>query len=261
MTQWLLIDGNSWFAADWYARPEVGCCHTFIHRLRTFLSQFEFDRVAVAWDSPRSFRKDLSDTYKQHRTGKPEDFYVALQKIKQMVADEGIDSLEVPTFEGDDVLATLAQIAVDEGVRAVISSADKDLHQCLVVDQVSQVISWLRTSPTSLSVKTVTARSMHQRYGVHPHQWVDYRVMTGDPSDGIAGIPGVGETAAKKVIKACGDLDRFYTSPFSVGELNDRQRRLIIEHKKEVPKLRELLTLRRDVPVPSRWITTTEAAS
>lgn len=253
--QWLLIDGNSWFAADWYGTHD-NCCVTFMYRLKTFLDQYAFDRVAVTWDSPRSFRKDLSDSYKTHRGAKPEEFRIALQKIKQMVADEGIESLEVPTFEGDDVLATLAQIALDEGVRAVISSADKDLHQCLVTDCVSQVIGWKRLSPTKLHLTTVTARSMQKRYGVHPHQWVDYRVMVGDPSDGITGIPNVGDIAAKKVIQTCGELERFYASPFSVPGLNDRQRRLIIEHRDQVPALRQLLTLRRDVPVPSRWITT-----
>lgn len=257
--QWLLIDGNSWFASDYHANADH-CAATFMYRLRTFTAQIEFDRVAIAWDAPRSFRKDLSESYKTHRGAKPEGFYLALQKIKQMVAEEGLESLEVSTFEGDDVLATLAQIAVDEGVRAVISSSDKDLHQCLVADQVSQVISWRRMSPTKLHLTTVTARSMHQRYGVHPHQWVDYRVMVGDPSDGITGIPFVGDTAAKKVIQACGELERFYASPFSVPGLNDRQRRLIIEARDQVPALRELLTLRRDVPVPSRWITTGAAS-
>jgi DNA polymerase I len=254
--QWLLIDGNSWFAADWYAtqaNPLPGCCDTFMYRLRTF-AQFEFDRVAIAWDAPRSFRKELSDSYKTHRGAKPEEYYLALQKIKQMVAETGIESLEVPTFEGDDVLATLAQIAVDEGIRAVISSADKDLHQCLVADCVSQVISWRRTTPDRLDLKAVTARSMHQRYGVHPHQWVDYRVMVGDPSDGITGMPDIGPTAALKVMRACVELERFYQSPFSVPGLNDRQRRIILQHRDQVPVLRQLLTLRRDVPVPSRWL-------
>ena len=251
--QWALIDGNSWFAADWYA-ANSDCCRNFIKRLRTLLNQFEFSRTAVCWDSERSFRKDLAETYKQHRTGKPPEFYLALQKIKQMVSEEGIDSLEVPTFEGDDVLATLAQIATDEGVRAVIFSTDKDLHQCLVTDHVSQMISWNRSTPTSLAPRYVTARSLYQRYGVHPTQWVDYRVIVGDPSDGIKGCHGVGPDAAKAVLQACQELDRFYASPFGCNGISDRKRQLLIQHKPRVQQLRQLLTLRRDVPVPARWL-------
>lgn len=256
--QWALIDGNSWFAADWYAN-QTHCATTFINRLRTLLDQFEFGRVAVCWDSPRSFRKDLMQEYKGHRSDKPREYYDALQAVKQMVAQEGIDSLEVPTFESDDCLATLAQIAVDEGVRAVIISADKDLHQCLVVDQVSQVISWARVPApggqfkSRLQLVTVTARSMQQRYGVWPHQWVDYRVIVGDPSDGIIGCKGVGPDAAVKVLQACGELERFYASPFSAA-ISDSKRNLLIKHRPQVDRLRSLLTLRRDVPVLSRWL-------
>jgi DNA polymerase I len=245
--QWLLIDGNSWFAGDYYAMQEKAVGN-FMYRLRTMREQFGFNRVAVAWDSRQSFRKELSPAYKTHRGGKPEGFETALLRTKQTVAHE-CECFEAEGFEGDDVLATLVQDALDEGVKAVICSADKDLHQCLVDGRVSQITSQKRINAQTLAVKTMTSVLLRKTYGVAPHQWVDYRVIVGDPSDGIAGCKHLGESAAREVLQRCGDLDGFYASPFS-GGLNNRQRTLLLNHRREVPLLRQLLTLRRDCPLP-----------
>lgn len=250
--QWLLVDGNSWFATDWYGfkgRPN----EAFQRRLDTMLAQFDFARVAIAWDSKNSFRKELSAEYKTHRGAKPEGFEAALQKTKQAVAAAGVDCLECPGFEGDDVLATIVQVALDEGVRAVVCSADKDLHQLLASGTVSQVTSCKRATATRLQLKTVTEDTFFRQYGVRPWQWVDYRVIAGDKSDGIKGVDGLGQVAARDVITRCGTLEGFFRNPFAAGSLTDKQRQVLLKFKPNIERSRQLLTLRKDVPLPARW--------
>ncbi len=198
--KWLLVDGNALFAADWfgYGHYRHGLLENYTQRLRILQSQFGFDRVAVAWDSGNSFRKSLSPVYKTHRGAKPPEYDMLITKVQQAVGEIGIDCLEASGFEGDDILASLVQVALDEGVQAVICSGDKDLHQCLVPGHVSQITSWKKASPTKLSVNTITAQTMLEKYGVHPHHWVDYRVIAGDASDGIAGVERWGKIAREK---------------------------------------------------------------
>ena len=250
--QWLLIDGNSWFARDWYA-AQADAHRAFLRRLETMCKQFSFYRVAVAWDAKNSFRKEIAPEYKTHRGGKPDGFEACLTIMKQAVADAGIDGLEVSGFEGDDVLASLVQVALDEGARAVVCSSDADLHQLLVTGQVSQVTNWKRSTADELSLSTMTFDRFFETYGVRPWQWVDYRVIVGDASDGIRGVDGLGKKAARDVIATCGTLDAFFVSPFRARSLTARQRNTLLAFRDQVERSRQLLTLRRDVPLPARW--------
>ncbi len=251
MHQWLLIDGNSWFAMDWYAAKGRAVTN-FELRLATMRSQFGFDRVVVAWDGKRSFRRDLCETYKTHRGAKPEGFEMALDKCKEALA-RLVQTIEVDGFEGDDIVATLVDTAREEGVQAVIASADKDLHQLLERGRVSQVTSMKRITHARLHCNTVTEDDLIAKYGVRPNQWVDYRVMIGDPSDGIVGFHGIGETIATEVLQRCQTLEGFYSRVWSVSAMTNRQRTIMLANKDKVDALRALLTLRRDVPLPSQW--------
>lgn len=252
--QWLLIDGNNWFARDWFAahHTTADMGQMFLRRLDTLVKQFDFDRAVIAWDSRQSFRKDLSESYKTHREAKPEEFGISLARTRQAIVNEGFDCLESAGFEADDVLATIVSVAHEEGARAVLCSSDADLHQLLVTGSVSQATSWKRITQDTFSLKCMTADKLLAEYGVKPHQWVDYRVIVGDTSDGIKGVDGLGPKAARTVIESCGTLERFYSSPFSAG-ISDRQRNLLLKHRPNVDRARQLLTLRRDVPLPASW--------
>lgn len=252
---WMLVDGNNWFARDWYAtkhtiKPDLTA--QFLKRVMMIKHQFEFDRVVVAWDSPNSFRKQFCETYKSNREGKSDDFIAALRKV-QADAPNTVDCLWADGFEADDILATLTQIAHHEGERVVLFSSDKDLFQLLRKDAVSQCTLLERASLTQYELKSVmTADKLLAKFKVRPHQWVDYRVIAGDKSDGIAGIDGLGPSVAEKVLSKVSCLDRFYHSPFSVA-LTGRQRALLMNSRPQWADLRRLLTLRTDVPIPATW--------
>ena len=249
---WLLIDGNNWYARDFFASSD-SAADNFKRRLRDLRSQIEHSRVAIAWDST-SFRHELSEAYKSKRAAKPDGFRAQLHELRDSLAViEGVSCMAVEGFEADDLLASLARHAIDEGERAIIFSSDKDLHQCLAPGLVSQVTAISRLKPGTLSFTTMTADKLAKDYLVNAWQWVDYRTMTGDSSDCISGCPGIGPKAAAEVLQKCGSLDLFFEHPFKPA-LNDRQRNLLLSFRPRVELTRRMLTLVNSAPLPATWL-------
>lgn len=244
---WLVIDGNNWFAQCDYASPKYGAAN-FIGRLNTLREQVEHSLTAVCWDSGVSFRTQLSSKYKAHRTLKPIDYQARLSRTRDAVAGQSdILSLSEPGFEADDLIATLVRCAHDEGERCVIFSADADLHQLLVAGRVSQVTQITRASPKRLTFKTMTAEGLEEKTKVTPQQWIDYRTMCGDKSDGIDGCSGLGAVSAAEILRCCGSLEHFYRSPLS-PRITQRQRDALLAFREQIPLKRQLLTLIDDCP-------------
>lgn len=247
---WLLIDGNNWFAQCDYAAPG-NSDRTLLYRLQTLTSQVEHSLVAVCWDSGRSFRSDLCSSYKAHRAAKPDDYKQRLANARRIIAEQpGVHSLACEQYEADDLMATMVRIAQYEGERAIMFSADCDLHQLLVHGTVSQVTQVTRETPTKLRFATTTAATLQQRYKVRPDQWVDYRCIVGDKSDGISGCPGLGRVAAAEVLRVYDSLDRFYLSPLA-ARVTARQRTSLLAFRDQLPLKRRLLTLVDGAPLPA----------
>lgn len=249
---WLLIDGNNWFARDYFA-AEYHATRNFLTRLADVRADRRPNRVAVCWDS-RSFRHDLDPSYKAGRGDKPEGFNAALADCRDRVAAlAGVHSFAVPGFEADDLLATLAAAAIDEGERATIFSSDRDLHQCLTDGWINQVTRVLREAPGKIAYEFLTAKTFSDAYRVAPHQWVDFRAIVGDKSDGIKGCPGLGPKVALAVLSRFDSLDEFWDRPFEPS-ISNRERALLLNFRDKLPAARRLLTLRRDAPLPATWL-------
>lgn len=247
---WILIDGNNWFCRDFFAAGNRAV-DMFVRRVADVRRDRAATRVAICWDC-RSFRHDEFPGYKADRDEKPVEFILGMQDLRETLATMDVHSFGAMGFEADDLLATLAATALDEGERATICSADRDLHQCLVDGRINQVTRVLRDG-AQLRYEVMTAALLKSQFGVHPHQWVDYRSIVGDKSDGIKGCPGLGAKVAGAVLSRFDDLERFFAEPF-VAPITTRERALLLAHAKHLPALRTLLTLRRDAPLPSTWL-------
>lgn len=208
---WMLIDGNNWFHMAWHSiGPD---CQDFILlKIRLMVEKHKFDRVVVAFDGGRSWRKESVAEYKSKRPEKPEGFEESFSKLKSMVREK-YEVMEVDGYEADDLIGSLARDAVDEGVKAVICSSDKDMHQCLVDGFVSQCKKIKIFADRVDYCTWMTAKDLHETYGVHPYQWVDFRAITGDPSDCLPGCAGLGESAAKKILRSWRTLEEFKEDP------------------------------------------------
>ena len=239
---WILIDVHNWYAADYYAAgsnaPKVFC-----NRLRDVIAKIKstsetpVTRIQLATDSPQSFRRELDPTYKSHRRQKAEDYWTIFERC--------IEPLECNGFEADDVIAALCFEAHHEGEQVIICSGDRDLHALLASGQVTQATKWERTGSTEVKATWVNAAAVHKRYGVHPHQWIDYRCMVGDKSDGLTGCQGIGDDTAKIVLQACGTLEGFWADPFKPN-IQPGKRTRLINFRKQYASVRQLVELRAD---------------
>lgn len=250
---WLLIDGNNWFAADWYAAkrdaPDIFC-----RRLRDVVALVHANgplaRIAVAFDSAESFRREILPNYKAHRRQKDDGYFFLLTQVQNRLRDLAYGGLPVECicrdgFEADDVLAALTWHAQQEGESVVICSADRDLHALLVDGAVTQATKFHRSTPQSVRANWMTAAKLREQYGVWAHQWIDYRCIVGDGSDGLAGCPEVGPVAAREVLRVCTTLDDFFANPFR-PKISANKRARLLNFRDAVPQLRQLIGLRDD---------------
>ena len=172
------------------------------------------DRVAVVFDAPgRTFRDELFDQYKAHRTPMPDDLRSQLPPLLEAVAALGLPLLRVAGVEADDVIGTLAVQGAAAGFDVLISTGDKDMAQ-LVDPRISLVNTMSNTRLDRAGVKA--------KFDVFPEQIVDYLALVGDSSDNIPGITGVGPKTAAKWLNQHQTLDalvaRAADIPGKVGE-------------------------------------------
>ncbi len=201
----VLVDGHHLAFRNYFALPEmttsrgepVQAIYGFLRTLLKLLRE-DGDCVIVVFDAPEpSFRHQAYAEYKAKRPPVPPDFQAQLEKIKRAVDLLGLPRLEVPGFEADDVIGTLAKRAEKEGYEVRIVSTDRDLYQ-LLSDRVSV---WLPDGTL------VTPETVRKKYGVGPEQWVEFRALVGDASDNIPGVKGIGEKTAAKLLSEWGSLD------------------------------------------------------
>ena len=202
------------------------------------------ESIAVAMDSRvPTFRHLQYEAYKATRDKAPEDLHAQVPVIEEILESLGVPCLSVNGFEADDVIATLAESCRVSGVPCWIMSGDKDILQLiggnirLLAQEKSDLVEYSR-------------EKVFESKGVYPEQIVDFLAMTGDSSDNVPGVPGIGEKTAQKLLAQFGSLDAIYAR---LSEVAPPAVRAKLEAGKESAMLsRRLVTLKRDVPgIPS----------
>ncbi len=219
---------------------------TFIIRL------FErYDPRHLAWvlDMGRSFRHDTYAGYKATReklaAEQQQDFDQSLSRIRQLLDAFHIPVLGLDGFEADDVIGTLVTQSVAQGVAAAIVSGDKDFYQ-LVAPGV-MLLNPGRGGSAGVEEHWVDTGNAAERFGVPPERIVDYLALVGDSSDNVPGVRGVGEKTAVELLKTYGDLDAILAR---AAEIPGKRPREALQQQADAARLsRELVTIRRDVPV------------
>ncbi|GII97550.1 5'-3' exonuclease [Sinosporangium siamense] len=185
-------------------------------------------------------RKDADADYKANRESTPEALAPLqfLAPMKEALDGYGIAWVEIDDAEADDVVATLVHRHLDRTIR--IMSADQDYYQLLDGERV-RIINRSRKA----SKRIITDTEVHERYGVTPAQWPDYRALTGDKSDNLPGVKGVGARTAAGLLAGGLTLDDLPSS----GRLAGTKGAAITQAWDDVLRWRELSRMRRDVPV------------
>ncbi|MDR1634719.1 MAG: DNA polymerase I [Bifidobacteriaceae bacterium] len=248
----LLLDGHSLAFRAFYALREadfttttgepVGAVYGFINMLASQLRRFQPTHVAAAFDASRhSFRTDLYPEYKAGRAQTPEEFKGQVPLIQDVLGALGIHCFEVPEVEADDVVATLATRAAQEGMNVLVVSGDRDTFQ-LVSDQITVLYPQGRGSQSELA--QITPAEVEARYHVRPDQYPDLAALVGEQSDNLPGVPKVGKVTAAKWINQYGSLDQVLGRADQIkGVVGESLR----QHLEQVKLNRRLGELRRDV--------------
>jgi DNA polymerase-1 len=195
--------------------------------------------LAVAFDPPgRSFRGEVFDDYKANRAEMPEELKPQMPIFRDIVTALRIPILEVPGFEADDVIATLAKRGERDGINVVMLSGDKDLYQ--VVDEHTTMVDTMRD-------KVVTVQEVKDRFQVMPELVPDVQALCGDSSDNIPGVPGIGEKTAGKLIAEFGGLEALLANIDRVS--GKKRKENLAAHAEQVRVSRQLTGLRTDAPI------------
>jgi len=191
-------------------------------------------------------RVEMYPQYKAHRDEMPDDLRPQFALVRKILATYGIPVMEIEGEEADDVMATLARIACEDGQHALVITGDLDMLQ--IVEDGTTVLT-TRRGITDLG--RYDAAAVRERFDLEPHQLPDYRGLKGDPSDNLPGIPGVGEKTAIKLIKAAGSLDALLADPKLAG--TPKLEALVREHGALARICRDVSIIKRDLPLTLDW--------
>lgn len=237
-----LIDGHSQVFKAYHAIRQlstsrgvpVNAVFGFLQVLHRLLKTRKPGHLAVVFDTHHpTFRHAMSDAYKANRAAPPEDLAAQVEIIDRVLAALRIPTLRKPGFEADDILATLARQAAAKGYDVFVVTADKDLFQ--LVDERTKV---LRLEPDN---ETVFDRdAVKAKMGVWPEQVGDYLAITGDASDNVPGIKGIGAKGAAMLLERFGTLEAVLAG---AGELKGKQAEYVRDGAESARLSRRLVAL------------------
>lgn len=215
----------------------------FANFLQGIRDEYEPDYIAVVFDSGYSHRKELYPDYKATREKMPRELRDSLPRIRELVEAFGDRVVEVEGWEADDVIGSLATLAVAEGLEAVIVSGDKDFSQ-LVGDRV-HLLNPGRGGPHGVAAEWLDAKGASKKFGVEPGQVVDYLALVGDSSDNVPGAPGIGPKTAQKLLREYGTVDEVLSRAAEIKA--KRPRESLLANRDDVLLSKQLVTIRTDL--------------
>lgn len=212
----------------------------FVSMLARLLETEQPTHVAVAFDVSRhSFRTEEYPEYKGTRDATPEEFKGQVELIREVLDAMGIVSLSREGFEADDILATLAYRAGNDGATVLVVSGDRDSFQT-VTDNVT--VLYPGTGPGDL--RRMTPQAVEEKYGVPPHRYPEIAAIVGETSDNLPGVPGVGPKTAAQWINKYDGLDNLLAR---ADEIGGKRGAALREHMDDVVRNRRLNRLLTDM--------------
>ncbi len=215
----------------------------FTSILRKLQKTYAPEYLVVALDSAApSFRKDWFAAYKAHRAEMPEDLQEQIPLIEEVCDALRVPRVKADGYEADDLIGTLARLAVEQGLEAVIVSNDKDMTQL-----VGEAVSILRVDNKSGEFIRCDRAGVEAWMGVPPEQVADVLALWGDSSDNIPGAPGIGEKGAVQIIRQFGSLDAALERYAEVSRKTYRE--ALRDHQEMIRLAKRLVMICRAAPV------------
>ena len=241
-----LIDLSWCFRRHWHAQGEDAEISAAPRATITELSRYreQYDHCILCLDAPPYFRKNLEPEYKAHRERPSDGFRQQAKWLKERLDADGWQMARADTFEADDVIATLAKAYGDDGHEVSMIASDKDIAQC-VVGSTCMVV------PGRDEDEVRDAKGVVLKYGVPPEKMALWLALTGDKSDNVKGVPGIGAKTAAKLINEHGDFQGIASAlADKAGEKKvPALWKALADNWEQVRKSLELVKLRTDAPV------------
>lgn len=251
MSRLFLIDGHGIAYKAFHALPPLSnsrgemtnAVYGFTTMLHKLIKDEKPDYLAVALDSPGpTFRHQALPSYKAHRPSMPPEMRDQIKFIQEVIRGFNLPCVMKEGYEADDCLATLAKRYKTEVDEVIIVTADKDMLQ--LVDNKIKVMA---PKKGVSSIVIYTPEKVKEQFGVSPELMTDFLALTGDKSDNVPGVEGVGSTTATNLIDKMGPLEAILDMVDSVSP--PRIRQALIQAKEEVILSKELVTLDSQVPL------------
>jgi DNA polymerase-1 len=248
----LLFDGNALIHRAFHAIPPLTISKTgemvnavqgFASTLLKVLNEIKPTHWAIAFDRPGpTFRHEKFEDYKAQRPKAPEELVSQIQRVHQLVDAFHIPTFEIDGYEADDVLGTLSHQAEKQNVDTLVVTGDNDMLQ--LVSPSTKVMSPRRSFSDTVIYDEA---GVEEKYGISASQLADLKALTGDPSDNIPGVPGIGDKTAAKLLRQFSSLDGIYDHIDKVSP--ERLQTLLRDYKDRVLRNKELATIVTDVPI------------
>ncbi len=223
----------------------VGAVMTFCNMLWKILREGvdggKPTHVAVVFDhSAESFRNEIYDQYKANRDAPPDELVPQFPLIREAVRAFGLKPIEQRGYEADDLIATYAKQAVAAGATAIIVSGDKDLMQVISPGIVMY-------DPMPGNERYIGPDEVKAKFGVPPEKVVDVQALSGNSTDNVPGVPGIGIKTAGQLIQEFGDLDTLLANAGTIKQQMRRER--LLQYADQARLSRELVRLKDDLEV------------
>ena len=249
----ILIDGSSFMYKAYFALASVGnfmknskglctnAIYTFINMMTSILKTNP-KKILVAFDAgKKTFRHEMCATYKDGRRPMDDEMRMQIPYIKKYLDLVGVARYEIPLYEADDIIGTMAKICEEKGYSVSIYSSDKDLLQ-LITDNTTVY----KSKKGINDLEEYSKAHFIEEYGFDPIKMIDLKSLMGDPSDNLPGIKGIGEKTATKLIIEYGSVEGIIENKDNIkGKMGD----LIREHYEDALMTKKMVTINNESPI------------
>ncbi len=254
----VIIDSNALLHRSFHALPpltkkngeQTGAIYGFLLTLFRIIKDLKPDFVVACFDLPAlTFRHKEFKDYKAHRPKTPEPLSQQIPKMEEVLKNLGIPVFEKEGYEADDLIATIAKMAKTEKAapQLEIYILTGDLDSLQLVDDSIKVCT------LGKGIKEMViydSEKVMSRFGIKPEQMIYFKALSGDSSDNIPGVPGVGEDTALDLLKKFYNLESLYREIKKGGaDIKERVKDILLEKKEQAFFSLSLVTAKNDVPI------------
>ncbi len=242
-----LVDGTSYIHRAYHAIRSLAnskgfptnASFGFTKMVMKLLADKTPEYLAIVFDARGpTFRHKMYADYKANRPPMPDDMATQIPVIKSIVKNLNIKMVEREGYEADDIIGTMARVCEEKGLRVVMVTGDKDFRQLITPNTV--MLDTMKDAVTDYT-------SLKEAYGFEPEKFIDVMGLSGDATDNIPGVPGVGEKTAVDLIRQFGSFGSVFEH---VEEIKKKKlKENLLEFQENAVLSKKLVTIDRFVPV------------